>query len=113
MLFILGSFVAIYKFLLNAFPILLPKAVDDSPFDPSDSPPTPLDELPVTMAPTKGERKRGRLSFRAQAHEQWIRRIRQRWHAVVAGAIAGGIGVLFEKKNRRLTIAQQLFVRFV
>ena len=87
--------------------------MDDTPFDPSASPPTPLDELPVTMAPTNGERKRGRLSFRAQVHEQWVHRVSRRWHSVIAGAVAGGIGVLFEKKSRRLTIAQQLFVRCV
>jgi hypothetical protein len=35
-----------------------------------------------------------------------------RWHAVVAGALAG-LSVLWEKKGRRITIAQQIFVRYV
>ena len=95
---------------MNAFPIISPNTPIESPFDPSASPPTPIDELPVTMA-TNGERKRGRLSFRAQAHEKWVRRTARRWHSVIAGAVAGGIGLLFERKGRRLTIAQQLFVR--
>lgn len=35
----------------------------------------------------------------------------RRWHATVAGAVAGAMAILFEKKARRLGIAQQLFVR--
>ena len=102
-----GSFAGIYKFLLNALPILFPKSIPHS-----DSPSTPFeDELPVTMAPTRSERRRGRLSIRAQAHEMWIRKRTHRWHAVVAGAVSGGLPLLFEKKGRRVTIAQQLFVR--
>lgn len=81
-----------------------------STFSP-DTPGTPYDELPVTMAPTPSERRRGRLSFRAQAHEEIWRKQSRKWYALVAGAIAGGLGVLFEKKGRRVTIAQQLFVR--
>ena len=69
--------------------------------------------MPVTMAPTASERRRGRLSFRAQAHEVWVRKKTRRWYAIVAGAIAGGVGVMFEKKGRRVTIAQQMFVRYV
>ncbi|EJD01717.1 uncharacterized protein FOMMEDRAFT_142253 [Fomitiporia mediterranea MF3/22] len=106
----LGSFVAVYKFLLNALPILFPPPRVNNAFSPSESPTTPFDELPMTMAPTRSERRRGRLSFRAQAHEVWIRKRTRRWHAVVAGALSG-LAVLFEKKSRRVTIAQQLFVR--
>lgn len=35
-----------------------------------------------------------------------------RWHAVVAGGLAG-LSVLWEAKSRRTTIAQQIFVRYV
>lgn len=44
-----------------------------------------------------------------------MRKKTRRWHAVVAGAIAGGLAILFErsKGGRRTVIAQQLFVRFV
>lgn len=102
---------AIYKFVLNALPIITPQVLH-SPFSPPDSPNTPFDdELPVTMAPTRSERRRGRLSFRAQAHEVRMRKKTRQWYAVVAGALAGGFGVMFEKKGRRVTIAQQLFVR--
>lgn len=65
------------------------------------------------MAPTQSETRRGRLSFRAQAHETWVRKKTRRWHAVVAGAVAGGIGIMFEKRSRRIAIGQQLFVRYV
>ena len=64
------------------------------------------------MKPTPSERRRGRLSFRAQAHELWVRKKSRRWHSLLAGAIAGGVGVMFEKGSRRVVIAQQLFVRY-
>lgn len=35
----------------------------------------------------------------------------KRWHATVAGAVAGAIAILFERKSRRLSISQQMFVR--
>ena len=69
------------------------------------------DELPITIAPTISERRRGRLSFQAQIHEAKVRKYTRRWYAAFAGAVAGGLAVLFEKKGRRVTIAQQLFVR--
>jgi hypothetical protein len=43
----------------------------------------------------------------------WIRKKGRRWHAAVAGAIAGGLAVLWERQDRRLSIAQQMFVRYV
>ncbi|KAF9258656.1 hypothetical protein L218DRAFT_876674 [Marasmius fiardii PR-910] len=36
---------------------------------------------------------------------------RLHWHATVAGAVAGGLAVLFESCERRLMVAQQAFVR--
>ncbi|KAG8932210.1 hypothetical protein FRC01_000132 [Tulasnella sp. 417] len=35
----------------------------------------------------------------------------KRWHATLAGAVAGAIAILFERKSRRLSISQQMFVR--
>ncbi|KZV64565.1 hypothetical protein PENSPDRAFT_162497 [Peniophora sp. CONT] len=55
--------------------------------------------------------RESRLSMSAQAHQQWVRKKTRRWHAVVAGAIAGGAAVLFEKRSRQTIISQQLFVR--
>lgn len=59
----------------------------------------------------KGEeqgRRGSRLSIQSQV--LYSRLDTARWHAVVAGAIAG-LSVLWEKKSRRITIAQQVFVR--
>jgi len=90
----LGSFSALYKLILNALPILLPPQPRRPHISPFSSPVTPYEELemPVTMAPTASERRRGRLSFRAQAHEIWVRKKTRRWYAIVAGAVAGGVG---------------------
>ena len=54
-----------------------------------------------------------RLSISAQAHQMWVRKKTRRWYAVVAGALAGGLAILWEKKGRRVGIAQQMFVRCV
>lgn len=55
--------------------------------------------------------REARLSMSAQAHQQWVRKKTRRWHAVLAGAVAGGAAVLFEKRSRQTIISQQLFVR--
>ncbi|KAJ8591233.1 hypothetical protein M405DRAFT_932274 [Rhizopogon salebrosus TDB-379] len=106
----LGSFVSIYKATLNALPILLPinqSASPPSPFEDDDEdievPPTPF-EVPLSV-------RQPRLSLSAQAHQMWVRKKTRRWHAMLAGALAGGLAVMFEKRSRRVVIAQQLFVR--
>jgi hypothetical protein len=105
-----GSFVTIYKATLNALPILLP--VDEhtslpSPFEDEEedieAPPTPF-EVPLSA-------RQPRLSLSAQAHQVWVRKKARRWHSMFAGALAGGLAVMFEKRSRRVVIAQQLFVR--
>ncbi|KAI6101681.1 hypothetical protein EDD17DRAFT_1774430 [Pisolithus thermaeus] len=101
----LGSFVALYKFTLNALPVLLPQ--------PSEPPPSPFEESedenePVTPNPVK---RRVRFSLSAHAQEVWVRKRTHRWHAALAGALAGSLAVMFEKRSRRIAIAQQLFVR--
>ncbi|KAG0698472.1 hypothetical protein DFH29DRAFT_941165 [Suillus ampliporus] len=106
----LGSFVTIYKAILNALPILLPangRASPPSPFDDEDedieTAPTPF-EVPLSA-------RQPRLSLSAQAHQMWVRKKTRRWHSMFAGALAGGLAVMFEKRSRRVVIAQQLFVR--
>ncbi|KAI6097507.1 hypothetical protein F5141DRAFT_1148941 [Pisolithus sp. B1] len=101
----LGSFVALYKFTLNALPVLLPQ--------PSEPPPSLFEESedesePVTPNPVK---RRVRFSLSAHAQEVWVRKRSHRWHAALAGALAGSLAVMFEKRSRRIAIAQQLFVR--
>lgn len=104
----LGSFVALYKFTLNAFPILLPQ--------PAEPPPSPFEESEDESEPTTPDQvmtsqKRVRFSLSAHAQEVWVRKRTYRWHAALAGAVAGSLAVMFEKRSRRIAIAQQLFVR--
>lgn len=108
----LGSFVTIYKAILNALPVILPvneRANLPSPFEDEhedediEAPPTPF-EVPLSA-------RQPRLSLSAQAHQIWVRKKTRRWHAMFAGALAGGLAVMFEKRSRRVVIAQQLFVR--
>lgn len=89
------------------------------PATPSSPPPSPFEEDgeevsgSVTPLEIPLSQRQPRLSLSAQAHQQWVRKKAHRWHAVVAGAIAGGVAIMFEKRSRRLIIAQQLFVRSV
>jgi hypothetical protein len=40
-----------------------------------------------------------------------VRKQTRRWHAALAGAVAGGLAILWETRSRRAIIAQQMFVR--
>jgi hypothetical protein len=123
-----GTFVALYKYILNALPLLnlnlnppfryfssLPK--HPATFEENDEEDVDIKaEAGVEMEAIRAMRTSAatrRLSTQAQAHQEWVRKRTKRWHAIVAGAIAGGLGLLFEKKRRRVSIAQQLFVRLV
>jgi hypothetical protein len=126
----LGCFVAIYRILLNAFPLLFPANVPitlnlrnlaKKLFSSSDFDDSAIDELsrlavksdsPIAITPTT-EKREARLSFVAQAHQTWLRRRSPRWHSIVAGAVAGAIAISFEHPSRRKVITQQLFVRQV
>lgn len=103
----LGSFVTLYKLILNVLPILLPTR-------PPEPPPTPFEDsedevecLPNHTTPPR----RVRFSLSAHAQQVWVRKKTPLWHAALAGAIAGSIAVMFEKQSRRIAIAQQMFVR--
>lgn len=63
------------------------------------------------QALSRNRSRHARLSMSAQAHQVWMRKKTRRWYAVVAGALAGSLGILCEKKGRRTGIAQQMFVR--
>lgn len=126
-----GSFVALYRILLNAFPLLFPanipillslrnlakrltsasdfrdSAIDDLTSFSEERGSSP-DDPPVTV-----KERAARLSFVAQAHQTWLRKRSARWHSIVAGAVAGGVAIAFENMSRRKVIAQQLFVRRV
>ncbi|KAI0329609.1 hypothetical protein GY45DRAFT_1304427 [Cubamyces sp. BRFM 1775] len=127
----LASFVGLYKFLLNSLPILLPqpqpkdtthartrslfraalpsgsgKAPTDSPFDDES-----VEEAELGLPQRTRGSRHARLSVSAQAHQQWVRKRTRWWYSAFAGAAAGAIAIMFEKKSRRVGIAQQMFVR--
>lgn len=102
---------ALYKYFLNALPLFtLPSS--SKPISPPAYTSTFGEEETDDIDLEEGtSRVTRRLSVQAQAHQEWVRKRTKRWHAIFAGAVAGGLGLLFEKKRRRIPIAQQLFVR--
>ncbi|EKM60112.1 uncharacterized protein PHACADRAFT_251003 [Phanerochaete carnosa HHB-10118-sp] len=128
----LGAFVSIYKFVLNSLPILLPdpkppraiprhhrprpsfRSEHSASLDASVNPFDDEDEGVIEVEAQERARsrsRRARLSMSAQAHQVWVRKKTRRWYSVIAGAVAGGLAILCEKKDRRTGIAQQMFVR--
>ncbi|KAI5993509.1 hypothetical protein EDD15DRAFT_2135963, partial [Pisolithus albus] len=103
-----GSFVALYKFTLNALPILLPQPSEPPPFPFGDSEDESEPVTPDPIIPSSSQR-RVRFSLSAHALEVWVRKRTHRWHAALAGALAGSLAIMFEKPSRRIAIAQQLF----
>ncbi|KAJ7229186.1 hypothetical protein GGX14DRAFT_417016 [Mycena pura] len=109
----LGSFAALYKFLINALPIVFPSSLPStrglsSPIDAEDE---------TTSSPDSGlvtpglQRRAPRLSLSTHAQMVLVRKRTRRWHSAFAGAISGGLAIMWEKRSRRTDIAQQVFVR--
>ena len=101
-----GSFVSLYKYILNALPLLYQPPESQSPFGNDDEdielgPPRPADRRD----------RRPRLSVSGMARQAWTKKRTRAWFSVVAGAIAGGVAITFEKRSRRIDIGQQMFVR--
>jgi len=102
----------VYKFLINALSIATPALS-------SSNSPTAFDgnggakvQIPITTVVVQNDRKT-QLQLSARAQLVLPRKQTRRWHAALAGAIAGGLAIIWEKRTRRSLIAQQLFVRFV
>ncbi|KAJ7104424.1 hypothetical protein B0H15DRAFT_896901 [Mycena belliarum] len=116
----LGTFAALYKFMINALPILIPAIkprprVLSSAFEDDDEEEM---DLPRTVSyPASGpatplhRRRAARLSLSAHAQMVLVRKRTRRWHSALAGALAGSLAILWEKRSRRGVIAQQMFVR--
>ncbi|TFK43977.1 hypothetical protein BDQ12DRAFT_623280 [Crucibulum laeve] len=108
----LGTFTSVYKFLINALPILIPalnpsqsaSALGDD--DEAAKLEAGLKTVEVPLA-----KRSARLSLSARAQLVLIRKKTRRWHAALAGAVAGGLAIMWEKRSRRAIIAQQMFVR--
>ncbi|KAI1795063.1 hypothetical protein LXA43DRAFT_939525 [Ganoderma leucocontextum] len=123
----LGSFVALYKLILNALPLVIPQPqpkestteVERSLFRQSlkrkagDSAngDSALEEVELGIPERARSPRRARLSVNAQAHQVWVRKRTRWWYSAFAGALAGAIAIMFEKRSRRVGIAQQMFVR--
>ncbi|KAL1746259.1 hypothetical protein HDZ31DRAFT_81373 [Schizophyllum fasciatum] len=113
----LGTFVSVYKLLLNAIPIYIP-AVNprDLRYDSWEAATFEDDQDKLEAGQLlRGIRRTAtrqhRLSLSAHAQLVLTRKKTRRWHAAMAGAIAGGLAIMCENKKRRNVIAQQLFVR--
>ncbi len=111
-----GTFTSLYKFIINALPILIPAispgriAQGSSALDDEDS----EDALDIESQSTLEiplEKRKARLSLSKRAQMVLVRKHTRRWHAALAGAVAGGLAIIWEKRNRRGVIAQQMFVR--
>lgn len=123
----IGSFVAVYKLLINTLPLIpnerLPTLLRYTPprppsLDPESGRSSPgASNAPLYMrskeerahSAQEGEGTR-EIEERPLSRDVFVRKPVARWHALVAGGIAG-LAVAFETSERRLTIAQQLFVR--
>lgn len=129
-----GSFVGLYKLILNALPLVLPsprppvipRSISRSRskfrsdhrhrlhLSEDNDAALVLEEDEDADVEPRGRflsDRRGRLSISAQAHQMWVRKKTRRWYSVAAGALAGGLAILWEKEGRRVGIAQQMFVR--
>ena len=90
---------SIYKYTLNALPLLYHPPELQSPF--SD------DDEDIELGPPRPTNKRVRqlrLSASGEARQTWTKKHTKAWFSVVAGAIAGGVAITFEKRARRVAI---------
>ena len=99
---------SLYKYILNVLPLLYQPLGPPSPFSDGDEdielgPPRPADK----------RARRPRLSVSGRARQTWTKKHTRAWFSVVAGGIAGGAAIIFEKRSRRIDIGQQMFVRSV
>ncbi|KAJ7229187.1 hypothetical protein GGX14DRAFT_692951 [Mycena pura] len=102
----LGTFAALYKFLLNALPIIFPAFCSaSSPFGDEK-----LIESPLAT-PNSQPGDSPHLPLGAHTRTVLVRKRTRRWHSALAGAISGGLAIMWEKRSRRTDIAQQVFVR--
>ncbi|KAF7344435.1 hypothetical protein MSAN_01924700 [Mycena sanguinolenta] len=108
----LGTFAALYKFLINALPIIFPPVRPSTTpvFDNTDENSDSSSDSGITT-PGLIRRRAPRLSLSAHARMILVRKPTRRWMSALAGAISGGLAILWEKRSRRVVIAQQVFVR--
>ena len=121
----LASFTFVYKFVLNSLPLLpiherlsilllTPHTERSCPVDEErdDLPPQQISIPPnlYRVSPTTNGSNFDATNPTAAAKKNHSRLVVPRWHAALAGALAG-LSIVWEKKSRRTMISQQLFVR--
>lgn len=99
---------SLYKYILNALPLLC-QPIESHPFIPDDDEDIALDP----PRPIGKRVRRLRLSASGRARHEWTKKRTKAWFSVVAGAVAGGVAIMFERSSRRVAIGQQMFVRSV
>ncbi|CUA67828.1 hypothetical protein RSOLAG22IIIB_03258 [Rhizoctonia solani] len=112
----MGTFVAVYKFFVNALPLIpnakLPTILQyTAPVAQSETEAGNQSlEGPLYMKKKEKQTANEATDAKPPSKDVFVRKPVARWHALVAGALAG-LTVAFETPDRRLTIAQQIFVR--
>ncbi|KAL9713226.1 hypothetical protein Ac2012v2_004467 [Leucoagaricus gongylophorus] len=106
----LGTFTSVYKFLVSALPIVIPALPPSNSSTAVDGGGDAEVQQTTVVVPNDNHRET-RLHLSARAQLILFRKQTRRWHAALAGAIAGGLAIIWEKRTRRSLIAQQLFVR--
>ena len=101
-----------YKFLVSALPIVIPALPPSNSSTAVDGGGDAEVQQTTVVVPNDNHRET-RLHLSARAQLILFRKQTRRWHAALAGAIAGGLAIIWEKRTRRSLIAQQLFVRLV
>jgi hypothetical protein len=108
----IGTFTSLYKLLLNALPILIPAMNPPEVIEKVTRSTSVEIPLPVTSGSSKSEEvRKGKLRLTTHAQLLMIRKRTRRWHSALAGFVAGGLAIMWEKNSRRNVISQQMFVR--
>ncbi|KAF7331614.1 hypothetical protein MKEN_00041000 [Mycena kentingensis (nom. inval.)] len=109
----LGTFAAMYKLLINALPLVFPaRDLQLSRLIGAQALPHPVYEAGSVDEITRRSSAE-MLSVASPSAEQpgMLATSARTWHAALAGTVAGGLSILWEKRSRRIVLAQQLFVR--
>lgn len=107
-----GTFTSLYKFLINSLPILIP-AINPRDVECCDLEASLAAGHPTSAVEFPFADCNAHLALSKRAQEILVRKKTRKWHAALAGAVAGGLAIIWEARSRRGVIAQQMFVRCV
>lgn len=106
----IGTFTSLYKFLINSLPILIP-AINPRDVECCDLEASLAAGHPTSAVEFPFADCNAHLALSKRAQEILVRKKTRKWHAALAGAVAGGLAIIWEARSRRGVIAQQMFVR--